>query len=617
MAQGPTDDDEINELQKAWTMEMLINGSDISANTTSEEESMSDDERMFLYARAVHSNHSIQYHMHQIMERQKVIEEYRNMTMEGMDLIPLESNMHQNHPVIISQIINIIESDNFWHHKTFESVKSDLRNMWSEGIQELENARIHCTNDDENNNEMEGIEVIDLCSVSRCRNDAISEGKESAMQESQDKLKHDKTDTKIDDLKTVRDEPTIKKDNVKSVMMCWESTENLAEEEPRRKPEKVANKLVETTEKQKHEEEHVEPTLYTGNQLKISIEEFSWEREDDRSTLGTEEPEQQEVVYITNLEDGLQKDGTALYDERGPNEKKPAARNMPIEVPSLNNPNHDIDIYRESHSDVIYIEDFSKGEARKNSKEHDYTNMDLRKEGKQANLQELNITQYHHAIPRKQDENEKALVTKEMGLGFLEKNIFIGDSAATRNMTNRKLGVYELVTINGSVMIGNGKSISCTHKGKMDVICKHEDGSLARETWEVKIVPELKYDLFSFTKAMKDRWQMNGRWKEGGLMIELFKTGRARMKFDRMIPSGSSWLMGIKVHRVYDEAHAAMEAGKSITATKLHLMTGHTGEHLLKPTANYMKLKLIGRLPPCEACAKAKIRQRNVQKSKI
>ena len=45
----------------------------------------------------------------------------------------------------------------------------------------------------------------------------------------------------------------------------------------------------------------------------------------------------------------------------------------------------------------------------------------------------------------------------------------------------------------------------------MDVICKHKDGSLARETWEVKIVPELNHDLFSFTKAMKDgeRWMAN------------------------------------------------------------------------------------------------------------
>ena len=50
--------------------------------------------------------------------------------------------------------------------------------------------------------------------------------------------------------------------------MCWESTESLAEKEHREKPEKVANKLVETTEKQKHEEEHVEPTLNTGNRLK-------------------------------------------------------------------------------------------------------------------------------------------------------------------------------------------------------------------------------------------------------------------------------------------------------------------------------------------------------------
>ena len=265
MVQGPTEDNNKNESRKAWTMEMLMNGIDNSANTTTEEESMSDDERMFLYARAVHSNPSIQYHMHQIMERQRVIDEYRNMTMEGLDLIPLESNLHQYHLVIISQIVNMIESDNFLHRKTFESVMSNLRNMWSEGIQKLENAHMRCTDDDENNNEMDRIEVIDLCSVSRCRNDTISEGKESTMQESQDKSKHDETNKKVDELKTIRDESMTKKDNVKSAMMCWESTESLAEKEHCEEQEKVVNKLVQMTEKQKHEEEHVEPTLNTGN----------------------------------------------------------------------------------------------------------------------------------------------------------------------------------------------------------------------------------------------------------------------------------------------------------------------------------------------------------------
>ena len=65
---GPTDDNNENESRNACTMEMLTNDGDISANTTNEAELMSDDEKMFLYARVVHSNHSIQYHMHQIME---------------------------------------------------------------------------------------------------------------------------------------------------------------------------------------------------------------------------------------------------------------------------------------------------------------------------------------------------------------------------------------------------------------------------------------------------------------------------------------------------------------------------------------------------------------------
>ena len=243
--------------------------------------------------------------------------------------------------------------------------------------------------------------------------------------------------------------------------------------------------------------------------------------------------------------------------------------------------------------------------------------MDEKKEGKQVNLLKSKSTRYHHNIPRKKGESEKALVMIEMELSHLGKNIFIGDSAATSHMTSNKMGVYNLVPINGSVMIGNGKSIRCTHKGKLDVICNYKDGSIARETWDVKIVPELNHDLFSFTKAMKEGWQMNGRWKEGGLMIELFKTTRASMKFDRMIPSGSSWLMANRVERVFDQAHPAMEPGKTIFISKFHQITGHTGEHLLKPTANYMKLRLIGRLPPCEVCAQAKIRQRNIPKKKM
>ena len=112
------------------------------------------------------------------------------------------------------------------------------------------------------------------------------------------------------------------------------------------------------------------------------IEEFSWEREDDRSTLDMQESEQQQLVYITNLKNGLQKDGMKLYDEEGPNDKKPAAENRLTEEPTLNNLNHVYELYEESGSDNDNIEDSVKGENKKNLKEKDYTNIDEKKEGK-------------------------------------------------------------------------------------------------------------------------------------------------------------------------------------------------------------------------------------------
>ena len=62
-------------------------------------------------------------------------------------------------------------------------------------------------------------------------------------------------------------------------MMCWELTRDFPKEETHEEPEKVAKKPIKKTEMQKHEEEHVRPTLDTGSRLKISIKEFSWEKE--------------------------------------------------------------------------------------------------------------------------------------------------------------------------------------------------------------------------------------------------------------------------------------------------------------------------------------------------
>ena len=68
LAQGPTDVNNEIESRKEWTMEMPMNDSNISMSMMNEPEQVSKEDKKFLYARAVHSNHSIQYHMQQIIE---------------------------------------------------------------------------------------------------------------------------------------------------------------------------------------------------------------------------------------------------------------------------------------------------------------------------------------------------------------------------------------------------------------------------------------------------------------------------------------------------------------------------------------------------------------------
>ena len=135
--------------------------------------------------------------------------------MEGMYFTPLESNLHKYDLVIISQIIEMIKTDIFWHQKTFESVLTDLQKMWTEGIHELENASMHCTENGEIIDEMHGVEVIVLCSVNQTKNDAGGKGKESAKQESQDKTKSDANNRMEDENRTTKSKSSTKTKRLK------------------------------------------------------------------------------------------------------------------------------------------------------------------------------------------------------------------------------------------------------------------------------------------------------------------------------------------------------------------------------------------------------------------
>ena len=71
----------------------------------------------------MHASHM----MHEISERQRVIDEYRSMMDEGREMIPLDSDLYKSDPVINQHIMQMIDTDIFWYRETFKEVLTELQ----------------------------------------------------------------------------------------------------------------------------------------------------------------------------------------------------------------------------------------------------------------------------------------------------------------------------------------------------------------------------------------------------------------------------------------------------------------------------------------------------------
>ena len=88
-----------------------------------------DRNKQFLYARVVHANHKIQYHMNKILELQRVVNEYRFMADEGREMIPLKSDKYKSDPVVNQHIMQMIYTDIHWYEQTFREILMELRKI--------------------------------------------------------------------------------------------------------------------------------------------------------------------------------------------------------------------------------------------------------------------------------------------------------------------------------------------------------------------------------------------------------------------------------------------------------------------------------------------------------
>ena len=87
--------------------------------------------------------------------------------------------MYKSDLVVISHTIQMIEVDNFWHLKTFGAVLTDLQRRWDNEIHKQKDVSMYCTESGKINNELDGKEVIDLCSKNRTTTNELHDGEES------------------------------------------------------------------------------------------------------------------------------------------------------------------------------------------------------------------------------------------------------------------------------------------------------------------------------------------------------------------------------------------------------------------------------------------------------
>ena len=211
--QGPTDYDEEIESQKAWTMGMLTIDSDISTMETEELEQIEDNNKKFLYARVVHANHMIQHHMHEIFERQRVVDEYRSMANGEREMIPLELTQYKNDPVINQHIMQMIDTDIFWYGKTFRAILMELQKIRhgetiAQSSEELSNEDIHYCD-----------ESHTMFNDQRLYNGEKTQQGNKATESFSEKSKAQK------DWPRKRFQ-MVENETCQSAMMCWESLDN-------------------------------------------------------------------------------------------------------------------------------------------------------------------------------------------------------------------------------------------------------------------------------------------------------------------------------------------------------------------------------------------------------
>ena len=191
---------------------------DISTTEADEKEQIEESHKKFLYATAIHSNHMIHHHIQQILEHQRVVDEYRSLPDEERAIIQLELSLYKTDLVINQHIMQIINIDILWCEKTFGAILTEL--------QKIKNGKVNTQISEENSEK----ELFDLCDESHVMLSDLRLYKEEKEQKDCDDTTSESVSSKAQKNWPRKGFQTNEYEGVESAMMCWENLDDSAHE---------------------------------------------------------------------------------------------------------------------------------------------------------------------------------------------------------------------------------------------------------------------------------------------------------------------------------------------------------------------------------------------------
>ena len=199
-----------------------------------------------------------------------------------------------------------------------------------------------------------------------------------------------------------------------------------------------------------------------------------------------------------------------------------------------------------------------------------------------------------------------------------DDELWVGDTGASRHMGKSKRGLVNVrqAKPSESFTLGNGANARTAIVGDLVGTL----GGKKIKISDVSYCPTAKFNLFSLSLMLKKGWVMKGN--EKGIILLMANNPKKFMKFDEIVKTAKGVLFCARIVPNEVDEVSAMGSDddtknkgwtKIMNIQKLHEELGHMGEQTCRKIAKHVGIQLTkGSLKPCEACAIAKSRQKNL-----